>query len=188
MLFTFVLKLESNFCIQPNAKIVVHHTLFLVKLSAQKWMYMHECIASMYAGVGTYKYSPQPRGKGNNWTDHYVSNDNIKHAHHPHHLQPRKTEKKKQIAYSGMSCSRSGEAAAHKASALASNTLLMKLPPARVLAMLLLIPATRYAHQSRHPHTSSTSGYIRQTCTLSMWTGIHTQPRFTRGSDTTSIN
>lgn len=42
--------------------------------------------------------------------------------------------------HAGMSSSMSGEAAAHRASALASNTLLMKLPPASFPAILLLKP------------------------------------------------
>lgn len=46
----------------------------------------------------------------------------------------------REITYMGISSSSSGEAAAHKASALANKTLLIKLPPASLPAILLLKP------------------------------------------------
>ena len=45
--------------------------------------------------------------------------------------------------YDGISSSIKGEAAAHKASALANSTLLIKLPPANLAAILLLRPKNK---------------------------------------------
>lgn len=45
--------------------------------------------------------------------------------------------------YAGISSSMRGEAAAHSASALANKTLLIKLPPTNLAAILLLKPVKK---------------------------------------------